>query len=78
MSSTAMIFCEFVTKILVNIVTIPWGTGRGVGRERKPVVSIQSRFDTNSSRKIIVQKFLQFKYSLRVNKKNVLGEYSSF
>ena len=75
-----MIFCEFVTKILVNIVTIPWGTGRGggVGCERKPVVSIQSRFDTNSSSKIILQKFLQFKYSLRVNKKNVLGEYSSF
>ena len=48
----------------------------------KPVDSIQSlfdtiRFDTNSSCKI-AKNFVNFKYSLRVSKKNILGEYSSF
>ena len=42
----------------------------GLGRDfRKPVVSIQTqavKFHKN---------FVHFKYSLRVNKKNILGEY---
>ena len=33
-----------------------------------------SRFDPNSSSEI-AQKFFPFKCSLRVNKKNILGEY---
>ena len=50
---------------------------------RKPVVSIQrgfdtSRFDPNSSSMKLHKNFDYFTYSLRVNKKNILGEYSSF
>ena len=57
---------------IVNIVTIPYGGGGGQSgvHERKPVVAIQSRFNTNSSSEIL-QKFLHFKYSLRVNKKKI-------
>ena len=56
---------------IVNIVTIPYGgAGQSGVHERKPVVAIQSRFNTNSSSEI-VQKFLHFKYSLRVNKKKI-------
>ena len=48
-------------------------SGRG-----EPVVSIQSRFDTNSSSDI-AQKFRSLQvYSLRANMKNILSEYSSF
>ena len=44
----------------------------------EPVVSIQSRFDTNSSSDI-AQNFRSLQvYSLRANMKNILGEYSSF
>ena len=35
------------------------------------------RFDTNSSSEIHKYFFDQFKYSLRVNKRNFLSEYSS-
>ena len=35
------------------------------------------RFETNSTVKLH-QNFFHFQYSLRVNKKNILGEYSSF
>ena len=37
-----------------------------------------SRFETNSSSDELHQNFFHFQYSLRVNKKNILGEYSSF
>ena len=42
----------------------------GFGRDfRKPVVSIQTQAVK------FHKKFVHFKYSLRVNKKNMLGEY---
>ena len=37
--------------------------------------SYKSRFDTISSCEIAQKFCLDFKYSLRVNKKNILGEY---
>ena len=50
--------------------------------ERKLVVAIQSRFDTSvfdtNSRSEIAQKIVHFQYSLRVDKKSILGEYFSF
>ena len=42
------------------------------------MVSVQSRFDTNSGRLNLHKNFVHFEYSLRVNKKNILGEYYLF